>query len=87
MRAVENRTPVVIASNTGPSVIIDEFGRVISTAPSLFQEAVVSGVVNPGQLSTTYTKYSGDFELINLAIFFSLSLLLVGVNARKKHLV
>ena len=40
MRAVENRVPIVIASNTGPSQIIDRYGRVVASAPDIFTKGL-----------------------------------------------
>lgn len=60
LRAVENRTPMVIASNTGPSAVIDATGRVVAEAPGTFTEAVVTGRVAPGSGGTFYTR-AGDW--------------------------
>jgi apolipoprotein N-acyltransferase len=59
LRAVENRTPVAIASNTGPSQIIDPFGRVVAEIPGLFVDGVVWADVALGTGGTPYTR-SGD---------------------------
>ena len=42
LRAVENRVPVVIASNTGPSQIIDGYGRVLALSPDAFAPGIVA---------------------------------------------
>jgi apolipoprotein N-acyltransferase len=59
MRAVENRVPVVVASNTGPSEIIDPTGRVIAKGPGLFTSGFVSAPVILGA-GSPYTRY-GDW--------------------------
>lgn len=46
LRAVETRTPIVIASNTGPSQIIDAYGRVVSVMTSIYQDGIVAGEIN-----------------------------------------
>jgi len=46
MRAVENRVPIVIASNTGPLQIIDGYGRVVDTVPGLFTYGFTTGTIH-----------------------------------------
>ncbi len=41
LRAVENHVPVIIASNTGPSEIIDPYGRILKKLPHLFQPGFI----------------------------------------------
>ena len=67
MRAVENRTPLVIASNTGPSQLIDGYGRVIAGTTNLFAAGFVTG---SAQLGTGGTLYSavGDLALLLLLL-------------------
>jgi len=43
-RAVENRRPVVIASNGGPSTIFDASGRVVARARSFEPDVIVAAV-------------------------------------------
>ncbi len=59
MRAVENRTPVVIASNTGPSAIVDSDGRVVGGALAPFSEGVVIAAVSVRRARAAYTWISG----------------------------
>jgi apolipoprotein N-acyltransferase len=65
MRAVENRVPVVIASNTGPSQIIDGYGRVVAGVPGLFTEGLATGTMHTG---TTGTLYSADGDVFVLTV-------------------
>ena len=67
MRAVENRVPVVIASNTGPSQIIDGYGRVVAGVPGLFTEGLAMGSIQTGTGSTLYTDVGDVFVLSVLA--------------------
>lgn len=67
LRAVENRTPVVIASNTGPSQIIDPYGRVVASVPTLFGEGVASSTVSLGVGGTPYTRTGDLFALAAFA--------------------
>ncbi len=69
-RAVENRRPVVIASNMGPSEIIDASGRVVARARA-FREATVHATVRIDAPSGLYRRH-GDrvvFGFIALLMF------------------
>ena len=74
LRAVENRTPVAIASNTGPSQIIDPFGRVVTEIPGLFVAGVAWADVPPGTGGTLYTR-SGDVFALAMAAVVALGML------------
>jgi apolipoprotein N-acyltransferase len=69
LRAVENRVPVVVASNGGPSEIIDAYGRVVAQAPGLFEEDVVIGEVALGAGGTLYTRIGDVFTFIIMGAF------------------
>lgn len=64
MRAVETRTPVVIASNTGPSQVIDGYGRVVVTTSGSFLESTTAGVVALGGGGTVYSRTGDWFVLL-----------------------
>lgn len=66
-RAVENRVPLVRATNTGITAIIDSRGR-IHGATRLFEEAVVSGEVTPGSEKTFYTRRGDLFAGVCLVL-------------------
>ncbi len=59
LRAVENHVPVVIASNSGPSQVIDARGRVKSRVASLFDKGVAIASVGVGNAGTPYSR-TGD---------------------------
>ena len=59
-RAVETRTPLVRAANTGITSIIDQNGH-IKGMTSLFREAVMVGEVRPGSSSSLYLKIGDLF--------------------------
>ena len=67
LRAVENRVPVVIASNTGPSQIIDPYGRIVAAAPGLFVEGIAAAEVPLGAGGTLYTRVGDLFAFAALA--------------------
>jgi apolipoprotein N-acyltransferase len=78
MRAVENRVPVVISSNTGPSEIIDAYGRVIAKTPELFTKGFALGRITCGGNERTWYSRIGDgfvlvcCTLLALFLFFRL---------------
>lgn len=59
-RAVETRTPLVRAANTGITSIIDQNGH-IKGMTSLFKEAVMVGEVQPGSANAPYLKLGDLF--------------------------
>jgi len=67
MRAAENRTPIVIASNSGPSQLVDGHGRVVATTGRMFAEGYAIGTVAAGTGGTLYTTW-GDSVLLILLI-------------------
>ena len=69
LRAVENRTPVVIASNTGPSQVIDAQGCIAARVPELFTTGVAMADIVPGIRSTFYTR-NGDVSVFIVALIF-----------------
>lgn len=69
MRAVENRVPIVIASNTGPSQIIDGYGRVVASAQDIFIKGLATGRVHTGVNGTVYTAVGDFFVLSGMALF------------------
>jgi apolipoprotein N-acyltransferase len=70
LRAIENRTPVVVASNTGPSAIFDAWGRPLATIEHLFTTGIADALISKGQGGTTYSQYGDVFAF--LCMLFSL---------------
>lgn len=75
LRAVENRTPVARAANTGVSGFIDPYGRILM-ASGIFQEGAYSGNIRIGSRKTFYTTHGDIFAYICLGltivmVFFS----------------
>jgi apolipoprotein N-acyltransferase len=69
MRAVENRVPIMIASNTGPSQIIDGYGRIVSGTPGVFVEGTAAGDIHVGSGVTWYTT-TGDASVLMLFVIW-----------------
>jgi apolipoprotein N-acyltransferase len=61
LRAVENGLPVVVSSNTGPSLVADAKGRIVARAPRLFEAAVVAAAVVPGRAETPFARGGWGF--------------------------
>ena len=59
-RAIETRTPLIRAANTGITSIIDQNGH-IRGMTSLFKEAVMIGEVQPGSANAPYLKIGDLF--------------------------
>jgi apolipoprotein N-acyltransferase len=67
LRAVENRVPIVVSSNTGPSQIIDRYGRIVAWSSQIFSEDVVVGEVKLGSAGTVYTRVGDLFVFVAVA--------------------
>ena len=78
MRAIEVGRPMVRASNTGPSAIIDHQGNVISLTGQ-FEPGVARGRVQPMRGETPYTRI-GDIPVIVLMLAV---LFIIGIRYRK----
>ncbi|MEO7057333.1 MAG: apolipoprotein N-acyltransferase, partial [Caldimonas sp.] len=60
MRAVENGVPVVLASNTGPSQVIDRHGRVVARVEGFGRHGVAVAAVEIGAAGGTWYSRVGD---------------------------
>ncbi len=67
LRGVENRVPIVIASNAGPSQIIDPHGRVLASGPDVFTEGNIVAEVRLGTGGTLYTHVGDLFAFAVIA--------------------
>jgi apolipoprotein N-acyltransferase len=81
LRAVENRTPVVIASNTGPSQIIDPHGRVIASVPTLFTDGIATAHLPLGTGGTPYTR-TGDLFVVFVFAWLVLTIMWAAARGR-----
>jgi apolipoprotein N-acyltransferase len=86
MRAVENRVPIVIASNTGPSQIIDGYGRVVASAKTIFTKGLATGSIHTGAGGTVYTAVGDVFVFGVLALLgMALVVPMTGLWSREKR--
>ena len=81
LRAVENRVPVVVASNLGPSTVIDGWGRIVAGEPRLFAPGLVTAAVPRGSGPTLYTRFGDVFA--GLAILAALAAIAQGMARRE----
>jgi len=80
-RSVENGVPLVRASNTGASAIVDSLGRTIAYAKESYCKEVVSGAFSTYTFSTLYSQ-TGDWVIVIIALLLTAQYCLV----LKKHL-
>jgi apolipoprotein N-acyltransferase len=69
LRAVENRTPILIASNTGPSEIIDPYGRIKARQPGLFTQGIVGAEIKLSTSQKTFYTRHGDLFAWGAIVF------------------
>lgn len=62
MRAVETRRYIVQAANSGVSVFIDPYGRVLSET-EVFDKTILAGTVRPMREITFYTRHGDIFAI------------------------
>jgi apolipoprotein N-acyltransferase len=74
MRALEFERPMIRATNTGPTVIIDRFGRVTQALPRLTRGVLV-GEVEGGTAFTPYARWVAALGLAPLWIAAALAAL------------
>ena len=75
MRSQETQRPMLRATNTGVTAVIDHHGQVISQVPQ-FEAAVLRASVQPMQGTTPYARV-GNVPLITALIFFTLMVLFI----------
>ncbi|MGH7316927.1 MAG: apolipoprotein N-acyltransferase [Candidatus Rokuibacteriota bacterium] len=81
LRAVENRTAIARAANTGISAFVAPTGQVVQTLP-LFATGVLEERIGSRHPMTVYTRFGDRFALACLA----LSLGIPGLNASARLL-
>lgn len=83
LRAVEGRVPLARSSNTGISMIVDRYGRILKETP-LFEETYITGTVY-SEPHTTLFQIIGNWMPI-IALFISTIALMVWfIKKRTKH--
>ena len=82
-RAVENRIPVVVANNAGPSLIVDSQGRTVAGPTGLFKTGIIVQEVKIRNGQSFYTRVGDLFAL--LAIFFLVLVWCYLIGAKKAN--
>jgi apolipoprotein N-acyltransferase len=85
MRAIENKVSVVRCANSGISMFIDPFGRVLKKS-ELYTRAVMDGAVELKSADTFYSKYGDWFVSICLwvsAVGMAMALLVTTFKKKK----
>lgn len=84
LRAVENGVPLVLASNAGPSLVIDAYGRVVSSTGSQFDSDVTIAQVAVGRGVTPYARW-GEWFAAGCAVVLCSGLLPRRMAYRREH--
>lgn len=64
LRAVEHGVPLVLASNAGPSLLIDAQGRIVARTASQFALEIAVAQVSPRRGVTLYTRFGDWFAVL-----------------------
>ena len=75
LRAVENRTPVVRAANTGISGIVDPTGEIRDTTQLFVRDVVIAEIAPNKGPRTFYSQYGDLFSYLCLVLVLVVSLL------------
>jgi apolipoprotein N-acyltransferase len=81
-RAVENRRYVIRAAQSGISMIIDSYGRIIKQS-ELFNPCILSGDVGIVEELTFYTRFGDVF--CYLWLILSIIIFIVSFKMKKNH--
>ncbi len=82
MRAVETNRPLVRATNTGISALIDADGNIAKQSPQ-FAEYVLTGTIQPRSGETPYVKWRNTPILILMAAFLIIGLLVNRIGRKE----
>ncbi len=76
LRAIEFHMPVVRCANTGISMIIDPYGRVVNKTETFVRDILIGDII-PGTKMTVYAKFGNIFSMFCLS--FTLVSLIISV--------
>ena len=67
LRTVENGAPLARCSNTGISMVVDQYGRVLAET-KLFEQAYIASPISIAKMNTIYQKSGDILPIISLII-------------------
>jgi len=70
-RAIENRVPILVASNNGKSYFVNELGEKAGEQLNLFQKGSLTQTIYTNQHFSFYREYTGWIHLIFVLFFLS----------------
>jgi apolipoprotein N-acyltransferase len=73
MRCIENGVPLARAANTGITMLVDQFGRILKRK-EIYTRTYLTGSLSVGRIPTLYTRI-GDWP-----VWLSAFIVLVGVG-------
>jgi apolipoprotein N-acyltransferase len=85
VRALESGRPMLRAANTGPSAVIDHYGRVTLVSPQ-FEPHVIQTDVQPMSGTTPYA-YSGNYPAVLIALTVVLGGNWAGWRRRRRRVI
>jgi apolipoprotein N-acyltransferase len=83
MRAIENRVSVVRCANSGISMLIDPFGRILKKS-GLYLRTIVDGDIQLKKADTFYSKHGDWFVVFSLLMIISGTLISLLMLALRK---
>jgi len=83
MRAVEFHRPVVRCANTGISMIIDEYGRIVDRTPT-FERTTLVGTISPRCDDTFYERRGNVFSLASFLVSLVSLIAYLAISMGKK---
>jgi apolipoprotein N-acyltransferase len=82
MRCIENGVPLARSANTGITMLVDQFGRILGRK-EIYRRTFLVGSLNVARIPTLYTKL-GDWPVLISAILVFYSVVMVGVRRFRK---
>jgi apolipoprotein N-acyltransferase len=82
LRSVENGVVLLRSANTGISMIVDQYGRVLNEKPLFVQTTIVS-LVNVSSINTLYRRI-GDIVPIASLLLTTVLLVITFLKARQQ---
>ncbi|MBN1294406.1 MAG: apolipoprotein N-acyltransferase [Candidatus Latescibacteria bacterium] len=82
LRAIEFHKPVVRCANTGISMIIDPFGRIVKKTAA-YERTTITSSIKPNDVETFYMRFGNIFSVFSF--FITLTGMVVCIYLRIRH--